>query len=220
MALLYVLFDLDETLYPREKAVLPAIDERIEIYLMNLLNITRCAAGDQRHYYNETYGTVLRGLIQEESIDVGAFLAEVHDVPVADMLQPNPELAKMLANIPLHRYIFTNSYKTHAENVMSALGVSEYFEGIYDIQFGNYVSKPNRLAYEAVISDLNVLPETCIYIDDASRNLKEPKSMGMKTILVDGEPDPWVDVTVDNVLEVGRVIQGFLNEEPSKTLHC
>ena len=55
-------------------------------------------------------------------------------------------------------------------------------------------------------------PQTCIYIDDQTRNLREPKMMGMKTIVIDDEPNEWVDSKVDNILEVGEVIQKFLLE--------
>ena len=216
MTLKYVLFDLDDTLYPRD-LIMPAIDENIKIFLMDILHITYDAAERKRVYYNKVYGTVLRGLLQEETVDVEKYLEFVHDVPVADYLKPDPALAEMLASISLQKYIFTNSYRTHAENVMNALGVREFFEDIFDIVSVDYVSKPARHSYLTVVSKLHTVPEVCVYIDDKAVNLEEPKKMGMRTILIDDVPNKWVDVMVKEVHDVGRVIDQFSNESPTET---
>lgn len=213
MTLQYVLFDLDDTLYPKDTPIMPAIGECIKTFLMDTLDLTYEGASQKRDHYNETYGTVLRGLLQEETVDIEAYLEFVHDIPVEEYLDPNPDLGRMLAAIPLRKFIFTNSYRKHAENVMTTLGVSEYFEDIFDIQSVDYVSKPARHPYITVVKMLDTVPEACVYIDDRSRNLREPKKLGMRTIVIDDEPNKWVDVRLDNVLEAGGVINRFLAEE-------
>ena len=211
MSLKYALFDLDDTLYPRN-AVMPAIGENIKHFLMRTLDLSYQDASQKRLYYNETYGTVLRGLLQEESVNIEEYLEYVHNVPVTELLQPNQMLDSVLANIPLKKYIFTNSYHTHAENVMAVLGVRHHFDGIFDIKSVDYVSKPARHAYVTVVETLDTTPGACIYIDDKSVNLREPKKMGMRTILVDAEPDEWVDIAIKDILEVDEVIVNFLSE--------
>ncbi|RME48539.1 MAG: pyrimidine 5'-nucleotidase [Caldilineae bacterium] len=213
MPLKYALFDLDNTLYPRHIPIMPAIGERIKTYLMQQLDLNYEEATQKRAYYNHLYGTVIRGLLQEEAVDIQDYLAFVHDVPVHEFLKPNPELSHLLSEIPIHKYIFTNSYRKHAEDVMDALGVREHFEGIFDIQSVNYVSKPAKHPYITVVHALNTTPDTCIYVDDAVRNLEEPKRMGMKTILVDAQPNKWVDVAVEDVLEACRVIKKMIANE-------
>lgn len=201
MPLQHALFDLDDTLYPRNTPVMPAIGERIKTYLMETLGLTYQEATERRAYFNYTYGTVLRGLLQEEAVDIDHYLDFVHDISVADYIQPNPDLAKCLKSLPMRKYIFTNSYRKHAENVLAALGVSEYFEEIFDIRTVNFVSKPALHPYTTVVHRLNTTPQTCVYIDDQARNLKQPKLLGMTTVLVDAEPNQWVDISVKNVVD-------------------
>jgi len=213
MSLQYILFDLDDTLYPRDTPIMYDIGECIKTFMMNTLGITYEEAAQRRDRYNAKYGTVVRGLLQEEAVDVDAYLEFVHDIPVTKYLEPNPQLAKMLAEIPLRKFIFTNSYRTHAHNVMTALGVADQFEGVFDIKSVDYVSKPARYPYSVVINKLNTIPKTCIYIDDKVINLKEPYMLGMRTILIDDEPNEWVDVKLDNILEIGNIVQKMLAKE-------
>ncbi len=211
MTLRYALFDLDDTLYPRNTPIMPLIGERIKTYLIETLGLTYEDATERRAYFNYTYGTVLRGLLQEESVDIDDYLEFVHDIPVADYIQPNPKLAACLETLPMEEYIFTNSYRKHAENVLRALGIAEYFKDIFDIRSVNYVSKPALHPYTTVVHRLHTTPETCVYIDDQSRNLKQPKLMGMTTILVDAKPNQWVDISVKNVLDACQSLHYLLD---------
>jgi putative hydrolase of the HAD superfamily len=213
MTLEYALFDLDETLYAREIRLGQTIDERCTLFLVEALGLTFEAADEKRLYYNHMYGTVLRGLLQEEAVDIITYLTFVHDVAVQNFLGPSPALAEMLSKIPLRKFIFTNSYHKHAENVMAALGVTEQFDGIFDIQSVDFVSKPSRYSYTTVVRLLDTVPEQCVFIDDQVRNMKEPKLMGMKTILIDDQPSEWVDIRVNHILEVGEAIEQLICDD-------
>ena len=207
MALQYALFDLDETLYAREVRLLPAIDDRCVLFIADMFALDFEAADQKRLYYNKMYGTVLRGLLQEETVDIGHYLTYIHEVPVQEFLGPSAELARVLADIPLRKYIFTNSYRKHAENVINVLGIAEHFDGIFDIQSVDYVSKPARHSYMTVVSLLGTEAKACVFIDDQVRNMQEPKLLGMKTILIDAEPNEWVDIKVESILDVGQAIK-------------
>lgn len=206
MTLQYVLFDLDDTIYPRNTPIMPAIGEQIKTFLIDTLGLTYEEATERRAYYNQVYGTVLRGLLQEETVDIQAYLEHVHNIPVEQFLSPNPQLKQILPAIPLKKYIFTNSYRKHAENVLRALDIEQYFEGIFDIRSVNYVSKPAKHPYTTVVGLLDTVPEACIYIDDHTRNLREAKRMGMVTVLVDAHPNQWVDIAVKNIVEACQAI--------------
>jgi len=213
MSLKYILFDLDDTPYPKNTPVMPAIGERIKTYLMKTLELTYEEATARRAHYNFQYGTVLRGLLQEESVDIEEYLDFIHDIPVSEYLEPNPELAHCLSKLPLHKYIFTNSYRKHAENVMNVLGVADYFEGIFDIRSVNFVSKPALHPYTTVVHRLETTPKTCVYVDDQARNLREPKLLGMTTVLVDSEPNQWVDISVKNIVDACHAIRYLIDYE-------
>lgn len=213
MTLKYILFDLDDTLYPRNTPIMPAIGERIKEFMMQHLGLSYEEASRRRGYYNYVYGTVIRGLLQEEAVDIDEYLSYVHDIPVGEYLLPNPELNRALARIPLRKYIFTNSYRKHAQNVMHTLGVTAHFEAIFDIQTVNFVSKPARHPYITVLNLLEAEANECVYIDDQARNLKEAKLLGMRTVLIDAEPNEWVDVTLPNIVMIDRTIRQFMGED-------
>ncbi len=212
MPLEYVLFDLDDTIYPRNTPIMPAIGEKIKTFLIETLKLTYEEATERRAYYNQVYGTVLRGLLQEETVDIQAYLEQIHDIPVQDYLSPNPRLQQILPAISLKKYIFTNSYRKHAENVLRVLDIEPFFDGIFDIRSVNYVSKPAKHPYTTIVGLLETRPQTCIYIDDQARNLREAKRMGMRTILVDAEPNQWVDITVKNAVDACRAIIRLIDE--------
>jgi FMN phosphatase YigB (HAD superfamily) len=67
-----------------------------------------------------------------------------------------------------------------------------------------------------VVSKLQTTPEACVYIDDKAVNLEEPRKMGMRTILIDEEPNEWVDIMVKQVHDVGKAIDQFLSESPTE----
>ena len=59
-------FDLDNTLYPRDSDIWPKIDERITLFLIDIFGLDGLSAQAlHRHYYLQ-HGTTLRGLIEED----------------------------------------------------------------------------------------------------------------------------------------------------------
>jgi len=195
---------------------MPAIGERIKTYLMETLGLTYEEATERRAYYNYTYGTVLRGLLQEEAVDIDEYLEFVHDIPVTEYIRPNAALSECLQTLPMHKFIFTNSYRKHAENVLDALGVRELFEDIFDIRTVNYVSKPALHPYTTVVHRLGTTPDTCVYIDDQARNLKQPKLLGMTTVLVDAEPNQWVDISVKDIIDACYSLHYLVDYQPDE----
>ncbi|MGQ9682634.1 MAG: hypothetical protein ACUVX9_08875 [Anaerolineae bacterium] len=111
----YALFDLDETLYPPATGVLLRIGHRIERYLIERLGWEPELAAARRVAYRQQYGTTLGGLLVHHQADPEDYLAFVHDVPVEDMVRPNPALDAAFAALPWERVVFTNAHRPHAE---------------------------------------------------------------------------------------------------------
>jgi len=76
----YILFDLDETLYPKEAGLMKVIGERISLYMIQELNIPADDVALKKRTYYQKYGTSLRGLMEEHHIDPASYLHFVHDV--------------------------------------------------------------------------------------------------------------------------------------------
>jgi putative hydrolase of the HAD superfamily len=211
MTLTHILFDLDETLYPRRAGLLPVINQRIALWLQRTYDLSPAAAQALRRRYFLEHGTTLSGLVTERQIDVEAYLDFVHDVPVADYLDPNPGLVTMLDRIPLRKAVFTNAPLAYGTRVLERLGVIDRFEHLVGIQELGLRSKPQLEAYQRTLALLDVEPEACILVEDRAQNLPPAKELGMTTILVDAAPDGGVDFTVGDVLEVGPLIDSLLD---------
>lgn len=187
MASYRILFlDLDDTLYPSTSGLWEAIGERINLFLLERLNLDPATVSDVRDRYLTEYGTTLNGLMAEHHIDPYEYLVFVHDVPVEDMLQPDPSLEDMLGRLRQKRVIFTNSYLPHVERVLKRLGVEAQIDQVIDIIALNFVNKPNEEAYQRALAMTGEAePAACVLVDDRSLNLGPAVSMGMQPILVD-----------------------------------
>lgn len=192
----YILFDLDETLYPATSGLMPAIGERMRLYLEKRYQLDPAAAHElQKRYWNQ-YGTTLRGLILEREIDPGDYLLFVHDVDVSQFLEPDERLDALLQEIPYPKVIVTNADAPHARRVLERLGIAAHFRQIFDIVFMQYECKPARAAYEHVLAALQVRGEDCILIEDSARNLAAARELGIRTVLVNppvsfSQPGAW-----------------------------
>lgn len=202
----YILFDLDDTLYPRSSGLMDIVGSRIRQFIVNQLHLQpEVAEALQRRYY-QTYGTSLRGLQDEYHIDPEAYLAYVHDIPLEDYLQPDPELDHILGCIQLTKVIVTNGSAEHARRVLNRLGIAHHFRNILDIRALNYFNKPDPRAYERILELLQARPSECILVDDAPRNLAPAKRLGMTTILMDGDAEDGVDYHVTCVADLRQVL--------------
>jgi putative hydrolase of the HAD superfamily len=186
----YILFDLDDTLYPTSNGMMHEVSERMNEFMITRVGIPAHDVTRQRRDYWERYGTTLRGLYIEKQIEPQEFLGFVHDVNVESYIQFDARLDAMLASLPQAKSVFTNAPGDYARRVLRALGVEKYFENVFDINFIRYESKPARSAYERVIAALPVRAEECLLIDDTARNLVPAKNLGMRTAWLES-PQTW-----------------------------
>jgi len=210
-----ILFDLDETLYPKEAGLMQALSERMLHFMTHHIGIPADDVVAKRRHYYQKYGTTLRGLMEEHQVNPQEYLAYVHDVNLRDFLAPSPPLDHMLRDIPLRKVIFTNADSAHAERVLNALQVRLHFEQIIDIGATGFKNKPDPLAYHRALTSLGVSGEGCIMVEDTPRNLMPAKDLGMTTILVDGSGTSCIgiDYTVPTIFHVGQVVKNLLPQE-------
>lgn len=211
-----IIFDLDETLYPRTAGLMHEIGARITRYLIEHMHYTPDDAQAKKVYYFEKYGTSLRGLMAEESVDAEDYLSFVHDIDVARYIHPLPQLDAMLDRIPLKKVVFTNATTEHARRVLDFLGVAPRFETIIDIRAMDYVSKPDPYAYRRILALIGASADECILVEDNPRNLLPAKALGMTTILVDHRECDEVDYCVPDILEVGALVARILAGEDGR----
>ena len=217
----HILFDLDDTLYPRHAGVMDHIRDRMLIYLRSRLNLSPDQADALRRHYFQTYGTTMRGLQINYQIDTEEYLDYVHNIPLQDYLTANARLDSVLSSIPETKVVFTNSSREHATRVLDLLAIRHHFDRIIDVRDVGYESKPHPAAYRLACDLLRVLPEECVMVDDNTRNLRPAKALGMTTVLIlDGSdpspesPDASTDHVVSRIEEIGKVMDDIHEQSP------
>jgi putative hydrolase of the HAD superfamily len=197
-----ILFDLDNTLYPRDRGVFDHINSRINEYVSLATGKKGREVDLLRKEYLSRYGTTLGGLIHNHSVDADEYLDFVHHVPVEELLQPDPALISFLRSIKLPLVIFTNGTRSHAERVLAALGIEPYFDGICDLAATAYLGKPHREAFETAAGFLECALDCTIFIDDLPVNVEAGAAAGAFTVHVDGKGEEVGDLRVGCVKEL------------------
>ena len=177
-------FDLDNTLYPKSSGVMQAIGDRINLFMVERLEINPSEVKRIRDDFLKAFGTTLNALRRFYSVDPDEFLDFVHDLPVEKHLQYEPALDQMLERINLRKIIFTNADAKHARRILSRLGILRHFESIIDIHLLDFVNKPYRRAYLKALDFASVQPEECLLIEDSIVNIKAAVNLGMTAVLV------------------------------------
>ncbi len=195
-------FDLDNTLYPHEARVWPQVDERITLFLGELFGLDGLSSRALQKYFYQKHGTTLRGLMEEHGVAPDDFLDFVHEIDLT-LLDADPALGDAIAALPGRKLIYTNGTKRHAENVAGKLGILDKFDGVFGIQEGGLMPKPEQAAFDSFFKAFDVLPRQAAMFEDSEKNLIVPHAMGMQTVLVvPRTPDPfretWEQVAVQS----------------------
>jgi len=205
-------FDLDNTLYPASCRLFDQVDQRIGLYVQQLLNLSpEDARALQKQYFRE-HTTTLRGLMINHGVEPGDFLDFVHQIDVSGV-QPDARLDAALTALPGRKVIFTNGTVKHAENVMGRLEIGSHFDGIFDIAHANYIPKPDHGSYRAMLERFGVAPERAAMLDDMPRNLQPAAELGMCTIWIQTHND-WAQALDDMsfVHHATDDLAGWLND--------
>lgn len=175
------IFDLDNTLYPARCKLFAQIDARMGKFIQNTLGLSAEEARRvQKTYYRE-HGTTLNGLVRMHGIDPEAYLSYVHDIDL-DVLTPQPELARILQNLPGRKFIFTNGCRHHADRVLDRLALTQIFDGIWDIRTIAYTPKPAPQSYAAMLETARIRGTRAAMFEDVARNLVPAHALGMTTV--------------------------------------
>ncbi len=179
-----LLIDLDDTLYPANNGLWDLFKHRIEEYLVTHIGIPEDRVLAAHHRLYSQYGTTLRGLQQEYGVDTEHYLSFVHNAPLKDYLQPEPELLTMFTSLPQRKIIFTNAPGFHARQVLAAMNLTQVFEDIVDIHAIAPNCKPQPEAFHKALTLVSEAPERCLMVDDSPRNLETARALGITTVSI------------------------------------
>lgn len=200
------IFDLDNTLYPPSTRLFDQIDVRMGQFIENLLGCDAVEARRVQKLYFHDHGTTLSGLMHYHAIDPHDFLGFVHDIDMTP-LAAAPRLAERLAALPGRKLVFTNGDDAYAGHVLAALGLSDSFDGLWDIHAMNYRPKPEPSAYAGLVDAFAIRAETAVFVEDMARNLSPAKALGMQTVWLDlatewgdrAKDDAAIDLVIDDI---------------------
>ena len=176
-------FDLDNTLYPHHVDLFSQIDRNMTAYVQALLQLDRDEARTLQKKYYLDHGTTLQGLMMHHGVDPDDFLEKAHAIDYSHLM-PQPELAAAIEALPGRKFIFTNGSVRHAEATARALGILDHFDDIFDIVAAGYVPKPAGETYDKFMSLNRVDTANAVMFEDLPRNLRVPKTLGMRTVLL------------------------------------
>jgi len=216
-------FDLDNTLYPRECNLWAQIDLLISDYMARVTQLPYDEARTlQKSYYRE-YGTTLNGLMTRHQVDPDDFLRSVHAIDYSPV-DSHPALVDAIRALPGRKFILTNGDVGHARSVLGRLGnADDLFVDIYDIRAMQYRPKPLPEAYESFFALHGIDSRRAAMFDDLEKNLKVPHDTGMVTVQVVAgadfaheQIDAWeLERTAgDHVHHVTADLAGFLRKLP------
>jgi putative hydrolase of the HAD superfamily len=200
-------FDMDDTLYPREQGLMALVQARINAYVVEAVGLEPQEARVLQRQFLDEHGTTLAGLMANYTIDPEDFLRVVHEVPL-DGVEPNPRLADRLKSLPGRCFVFTNGARDYAHRVLDRIGIADCFEGVFAIEDGDLTPKPEPATFRHMIERFDFEPRGAAFFEDTPRNLEPAKALGMATILIgDGHGKPLGD----HIDHVAPDLLDFLN---------
>jgi putative hydrolase of the HAD superfamily len=162
-----------------------AIRERINAFMHERMGFPPEQIEVLREQFFREYGTTLRGLQANYTVDMNEYLAFVHNVPLEEHLHPDPELHSVIEALPARKFIFTNADSVHANRVLDVLGLQGLFDGILDVHTLAPYCKPMPESFELALQAAGSPdPRTCALLDDQARITRAARNLGLYTILV------------------------------------
>ena len=211
------IFDLDNCLYPASTELFALIDERMGVYIQQLLQCGPEEARSVQKKHFHAHGTTLAGLMADHGVDPHHFLSHVHAIPM-DRVRSDERLARGLGRLPGRKFVFTNGDAPYAARVLRAIGIHDRFEACHDIHASELKPKPDPHGYRLLCERFGIDPTRAVLVEDMAQNLKPAKALGMTTVWVDNgsergnhlAEDGHIDLTI---ADVGEWLEDLLGDE-------
>jgi putative hydrolase of the HAD superfamily len=204
------IFDLDNTLHDARARIFPSMHGQINAFLKRHFGVDDAGADAMREGFWRTYGTTLNGLMRHHGVHPRRFLAETHVFPeLADLVVRENALKHALERLGGMKLVFSNAPRHYVEQVLRAIGLGRYFDGVYTIEDARYRGKPALHGFHFLLRKHNLDPHRCAFVDDMLENLRTAHRLGMSTVWVSHirRRVPFVDIRVASVTELPRRIR-------------
>ncbi|THH32936.1 hypothetical protein EUX98_g1271 [Antrodiella citrinella] len=168
-----VWLDIDNTLYSASSNISHTMGKLIHAYFV-AMGWSDEEASELHHKYYTEYGLALRGLVRHHQVDPLDFDRKCDGaLPLESMIKPDPALRQLLQDIDRSKarvWALTNAYRSHAQRVLSILGVEDQIEGLVycDYSMPNFACKPEPEFFQNVFRKYShsLGPEALEYLED------------------------------------------------------
>ena len=199
------IFDLDNTLHDARARIFPSMHGQINAFLKRNFGVDEDGANAMRERFWRTYGTTLNGLMRHHGVHPRRFLAETHVFPeLADLVVHENALKHALERLGGTKLVFSNAPRHYVWQVLKAIGLWRYFDGVYAIEDARYRGKPALHGFHFLLRKHNLDPHRCAFVDDMLDNLRTAHRLGMSTVWVSPTRRrvPFVDIRIASVTEL------------------
>ena len=177
----YLLFDVDDTLYPSSCGLGEEMNRRMSRFVAEYLQLDLESANILRAEARRRYGTTLKWLRLEHGLrDVDPYMEAVHPCDLSPWITEEhaADVRNVLERIDLPASVLTNGPKEHALRVISRLGLDGRFEQVFDLRGNNLEGKPARSAYMRAAGALDLRFESTLFVDDMVQYLLPFRDLG------------------------------------------
>ncbi len=177
----YVLFDLDDTLYPSSCGLGEEMNRRMSVFVADYLGLDLDAANALRAQARTRYGTTLTWLrVEHGLLNVDPYMEAVHPCDLSPWISAEhaAEVRDVLERIDLPASVLTNGPEEHALRVIERLGLTRRFERIFALRGNNLEGKPARSAYLRAATALGLRFESTLFVDDVVQYLLPFRDLG------------------------------------------
>lgn len=106
------------------------------------------------------------------------------------------------------KLVFSNAPRQYVRQVLRALGLARYFDGVYAIEDARYRGKPALHGFHVLLRNHDLDPHRCAFVDDILDNLRTAHRLGMSTVWVSSAKRrvPFVDLRIASVVDLPRLV--------------
>jgi putative hydrolase of the HAD superfamily len=184
----YLLFDLDDTLYPPSASMGAAIDRRMVEFVSRYLGLGPGEAALRRREALTRHGTTLEWLQKEHGFsDAEGYFEHVHPEGELSELSFDPGLRPFLLSLDRPMAVLTNGPMPHAARVLRFLNIDDIFLGVYDVLYNKLKGKPHPEAYLGALKASGFNIEETIFFDDSPKYIEGFRALGGRGVLVGGK---------------------------------
>lgn len=181
----YVLFDVDDTLYPASSGLGHELGRRMVEFTARHLGVGRERAGALIAEGRRRHGTTLSWLCAEADLQSPEpFIEAIHPADLSPWITDDHarEAREALDAIDLPAAVLTNGPREHAQRVLERLGISDRFERVFDLRENGFVGKPARHAYRRALDELSLDATTTLFVDDVVQYLLPFRDLGGRIV--------------------------------------